>query len=630
MYLAHYHLSEKPFQINTDPRFLWLGEDHKEALANLKYGLLEGNGYMVLVGPVGTGKTTLVNALIESLDERIIVANINFPSLDSADFLSYVVRTFDPRAQTTTKADCLHALRRLLDQAREDGKVALLIIDEAHRLSEALLEDIRLLSNMQRDGETLINIFFVGQSELRERLLSPRCSALRQRITLFYHLKPLSDEETSQYILHRLHVAGCGTSPFTPEAVQAVFQHSRGYPRLINKLCDRAMLTGFVKERNTIDAAIVVECAREISLIDPMPTNDQLYHAPQSIPPDQPRQPRFHPIAITSDPAPDPKMKVKSALKRGGVKIAAFWQGTARGVAAGLTAACTAARRRTGKTVFAAAAAVLLLLSGALAVGIFNSRTEEFDPGLAEDAPRLSATSNPRTSEAAPGKPPSEGETAPGHLSHRTASAPDAGLPPGPPSIEVKVSAMLAEGDYRSVIRLMETENDPAAEKPSIDKTLYARALLGRAEQLKEQSPEEAERLLVKAVDLTPDNVDGLVALGNHYTRAQKYSQAIDAFQRAIELDPRRTDALFNLGYIYATIERYPAAEQVLSRVVALKPAYLDRALFNLAIVQQKMGKRQESLASLETAVAIQPDNRQARAWLEKIKAEHGSDTHEE
>ena len=167
MYLSFYKLSKKPFNISTDPGFLWYGEKHKEALATLTYGLIEKNGYVVLTGDVGTGKTTLVNALVEKLDENILVANINHPTLDTIEFLSLVAKMFDASAKITDKTDFLIFFKSFLNQSYTHNKTALLIIDEAHSLSRELLEEIRLLSNIEQAGDKLINIFFVGQNELK-------------------------------------------------------------------------------------------------------------------------------------------------------------------------------------------------------------------------------------------------------------------------------------------------------------------------------------------------------------------------------------------------------------------------------------------------------------------------------
>ncbi len=172
MYRSFYQLAHNTFQISTDPGFLWLGENHKEALANLTYGLREGNGFVVLTGDVGTGKTTLVNALLASLDSDVLVANITHPKLDATGFLRMVVRTFDPSVTINGKADRLLFFMDFLRRKYAEGRRVLLVIDEAHRLSVDLLEEVRLWSNMEHSGQRLINVFFVGQSELQQLLAS--------------------------------------------------------------------------------------------------------------------------------------------------------------------------------------------------------------------------------------------------------------------------------------------------------------------------------------------------------------------------------------------------------------------------------------------------------------------------
>ncbi len=268
MYLSFYKIKEKPFSINTDPRFLWYGEKHGEALANLKYGLMEENGYVVMTGDAGTGKTTLVNALIETLDDNVLVAKISHPTFGADEFLYLVAKTYDSTVEVAGKADCWFFFKSFLQQAHAEGKTTTLIIDEAHRLPKASLEEIRLLSNIEQAYNKLINIFLVGQKELKLTLSSPECSALRQRITLFYDIQPLSEDETRDYVVHRLKVAGTEEQLFTFEAIHQIQNFTRGYPRLINIICDRAMLTGYLKEQKMIDAGIVSECAREISFLD--------------------------------------------------------------------------------------------------------------------------------------------------------------------------------------------------------------------------------------------------------------------------------------------------------------------------------------------------------------------------
>jgi general secretion pathway protein A len=266
MYLSHYQLDRKPFQISTDPNFLWLGDKHKEALAVLRYGLMDNKGFLLLTGDVGTGKTTLINALVNTLGEEIIVATLLDPGLDKDDFFSYIGRAFQLKETFASKGEFIHSFSDFLNRAHDERKKVLLIIDESQRLSQELLEEIRLLSNIEKQSTKLINIFFVGQIEFNSILLQPKNSALRQRISINYDLKPLSLKETGKYIHHRLKVAGAARSLFSAAAVREVFRFSNGYPRLTNIICDRALVTGFIGESKKIGPKIIKECARELKL----------------------------------------------------------------------------------------------------------------------------------------------------------------------------------------------------------------------------------------------------------------------------------------------------------------------------------------------------------------------------
>jgi general secretion pathway protein A len=190
MYLSHFGLKEKPFQISPDPRFLWLGETHKEALARLKFGIHDNRGFLLLVGDVGTGKTTLINGLLESLDENVLVATIPDPGLEKLDFYNFLLHAFNIDKQFTSKGDFLVHFIHFLHKANADKKRVLIIIDEAQRLDHEMLEEIRQLSNIETQSAKLLNIFLVGQIELNESLLETRNRALLQRITTRYNISP--------------------------------------------------------------------------------------------------------------------------------------------------------------------------------------------------------------------------------------------------------------------------------------------------------------------------------------------------------------------------------------------------------------------------------------------------------
>jgi general secretion pathway protein A len=266
MYQSFYNLKVKPFQITTDPKFLWLGEKHKEALATLKYGIMENKGFLLLTGDVGTGKTVLIHGLTKIIDVSAIVATIPDPGLNSIDFFNFLSEEFKMNRRFDSKGAFLIHLKHFLHKASATDKKVLLIIDEAQRLNHELLEQIRLLSNIELDNRKLINIFFVGQSEFNKMINEERNKAVRQRITVSYHIDPLTEQETHEYIKHRLKVAGCTRELFKREAERKVYAFSHGYPRLVNIICDHALLTGYSVGKKIIDAGVIKECEKELKI----------------------------------------------------------------------------------------------------------------------------------------------------------------------------------------------------------------------------------------------------------------------------------------------------------------------------------------------------------------------------
>ena len=266
MYLSYYKLESKPFQMSTDPDFLWLGEKHKEALATLKYAIIENKGILAMTGDVGTGKTTLINALIQSLGEDTLAATIYDPSLEVLEFFNVVAAAFNMGRTFDGKGEFLTYFKRFLKEARAKNKKVLLIIDEAQRINNELLEEIRLLSNLEDEHVRLLNIFFVGQNEFIDILKEYKNRALRQRITVRYHIEPLTLSEAEAYTRHRLKIAGTKTSVFSSGAIQEIFNFSDGYPRLINIICDHALLSGYVREVLIINADIIRECKEELQI----------------------------------------------------------------------------------------------------------------------------------------------------------------------------------------------------------------------------------------------------------------------------------------------------------------------------------------------------------------------------
>jgi general secretion pathway protein A len=266
MYLSHYNLRLKPFQITTDPRFIWLGEKHDEALATLIYGIQEDKGFLVLTGEIGTGKTSLINCLLKKLDYKVIKATISDPDMSINDFFKILSDEFNMDTNFVGKGDFLIQFKKFLMEAYSDEKKVLLVIDEAQRLNHDLLEQIRLLSNIEIDNAKLINIFFVGQNEFNDILKDKKSKAVLQRIAVRCNIDPLTATETKEFIKHRLKIAGTNEEIFTSAAIDEIYLFSNGYPRLINILCDHAMLTSYVKGKRIIDEKTITECAEELRL----------------------------------------------------------------------------------------------------------------------------------------------------------------------------------------------------------------------------------------------------------------------------------------------------------------------------------------------------------------------------
>lgn len=266
MYESFYGLASKPFQLNPDPSFYFGSKQHRRATAYLEYGMHQNEGFIVITGEVGAGKTTIVRGLLDSLDQsKVVAAHLVSTQLDADDTLRLVAAAFGVRTKDVSKSDILMSLEAFLVTITGKGKRCLLIVDEAQNLTPRAVEELRMLSNFQFGNHALLQSFLVGQPEFREILQSPHMQQLRQRVIASCHIGPMDKQETQGYIEHRLKCAGSKGSPkFEVGAFEAIHKASGGIPRRINSLCDRLLLFGFLGGKTAFTVEDVNEVAREI------------------------------------------------------------------------------------------------------------------------------------------------------------------------------------------------------------------------------------------------------------------------------------------------------------------------------------------------------------------------------
>ena len=304
MYETFFGLKENPFRMTPDPRYFYASSKHLDALNHMLYAIEERRGFVVITGEIGSGKTTLSRVLFQKLDARTKTAVIRNTKLTAKDLVTLTLEELDiPARPGSTKMQLIGRLNEfLIDQLRDDANVVLLI-DEAQNLTPSVLEEVRMLANLETETTKLIQIILMGQPELKAKLWLKELTQLRQRVTLFYHLNPLNEPETCAYVAHRLQVAGAipppgvgpagrahgapppqaatpgggtnGTPIFGPAALERIFSYSQGTPRLVNSLCDRALLTGYVNETKAIGPQTIDEVARELPSLIAEPAHTQ-------------------------------------------------------------------------------------------------------------------------------------------------------------------------------------------------------------------------------------------------------------------------------------------------------------------------------------------------------------------
>ena len=269
MYAAYFGLKENPFSLSPEPHYLFLSEQHRDALNCLIYGIKEKKGFILISGDIGLGKTTICRSLLAALDDSVETALIFNTAISDIDLLETVLGEYGIaiNSESRTKKNYIDALNDFLLQNFAAGKTAVLLIDEAQNLSHGVLEQIRMLSNLETEAEKLIQIILIGQPELNNTLILPALRQLNERITVRYNLKPLSPLEVTEYIQHRLIVAqGPGSLKFTKGAFNLIYKFSEGIPRRINALCDRSLLIAYTKNVSKIDRKMVSLAINDIGI----------------------------------------------------------------------------------------------------------------------------------------------------------------------------------------------------------------------------------------------------------------------------------------------------------------------------------------------------------------------------
>ena len=331
MYLDHYQLKLMPFEIGPNPKFLWLGSKHKEAFAMLRYGILESKGFIVIIGEPGAGKSTLLNATAANFGSNIRFAKITDPAFDEMDFFNFVANAFEMGKTFQSKSEFLIQLRQFVKDAQAHSKKVILVIDEAQRLTPDMLEQIRVFSNVETPGQKVVSCIFAGQTEFLDMVKQNR--ALAQRVFFSHIIHPLTQSETDDYIAHRLKVAGTEEPIFTSTAMQEVFRLSGGNPRLINILCDQALLSGYALDKKKIGAELIKE-STENTLI---PLNTQKEPAAAAQKEDPAKQSTSTELTAETTTGPSRIAPAKTDIRTPGRKTA-YWAPIALTVVLGLAA----------------------------------------------------------------------------------------------------------------------------------------------------------------------------------------------------------------------------------------------------------------------------------------------------
>src|SRR5688500_1256391 len=307
MYERFYQLRERPFALSPDPEYLYPSRVHREALDYLRYGLESQAGFVVITGEIGSGKTTLLQTLLRGLDSQTTVGRIVNTMLEPRELIETIMIDFGLESNGRSKPQMLRDLAQFLVDQRLAGRLVLLVIDEAQNLSQAALEELRMLSNLETEKSKLLQIVLVGQPNLRDKLAAPELEQLRQRITVSYHLAPLDPSETANYINHRLRRAALGAPlEFPRDVTDVIHTRSRGVPRIINVICDAALVFGYAEERRQVDTTLMREVLTELEMTGVLPSPLSAAAAAAAPEPEERPQPALSGVAAAVPPAAAP------------------------------------------------------------------------------------------------------------------------------------------------------------------------------------------------------------------------------------------------------------------------------------------------------------------------------------
>ncbi len=631
----------------------------------MHHNIINEKSFAVITGDIGAGKSTLTKAFIAELDDSTIVASISNPPDEILEIFNLLCSSLGHQQQFTKKADFLIWFNKFVKDTTNKNKKIIIIIDEAHKLNELQLEELRLLSNTLSLKKHLINYLLVGQKKLNQILLLKDCAALRLRISYHYEIEPLSKDETDAYIRFRLSAAGSTENIFTKRSIAKIFSFSKGNPRLINMICDRSLLTAFVNSTRRVTFNIAAECAEELRL-----PNESLSDLAS---------------AVNADPT---STKIKNALS-----IIQLWKKYIYNLSKQLKTFLPykiSNKRRKKHLVIGASITFLSLFTLIYLLFLsFHSDSQSSMPQNVQQTiqPKIKNNSHPpfsslddskkkitaQADKAVPvpsltsavsagikrpkhspnpaqlGRDKSDPEQKEVPISNsetmNIASSSDTNInfADNPPttvntlnksitSQKTKnklslnsIEKIIDAGDFHRAINLLEQRGiDRNKEDPQNKKLylLYIKALYGKSRQLLANGKiEKVEKILYQISTLDPDNWQIAFELGNIYSKAKKYGNAIKFYEKSLNINPSHPDVYYNLGFIYSIEKDYKKAETMFLKCANLEPDYLDKIYFNLSLVQYKQGEIRETIKNLNNALRVNPENRRAKIMLERVKA---------